>query len=382
MLHNKELIWRYLRRGLIVLLVIYLAYTLRQTVQLMLGSLFLAGAISPLVETMEKYRIRRGAAIAIIYLVVLLIIVLTVAPAPRIIAELGLFFTNLPELVKQIPMPTQPFLNIDPQRLNELIQPKVILDQVQAFGKELASQTVNFTIALFNALGVTLLGMLIAGYMVVNAKDLLHKVLRPFTPEVRAQVYTLIPPITRCLGAYVLGRIGTSALLGFCTYLALEFLKVPFAGALGLLVAVANLIPFVGPILGLIPMMIAAWGMGPVKVVAVIGISFTLQQIEAFVLQPWLVGPYLNLDPFELLLSIIVGAELLGVVGAVIAPPVAGIGRIIFNHFYGHKLMAEEPDTLEALPPEAGYDRSVGTKTIGAGDRENKDDEISPDRGK
>ncbi len=368
---NKELIWRYIRRGLIALLVIYLVYSLRQTVQLMLVSLFFAAAITPLVETMERYRIRRGAAIAIIYFALLLVLVLTVAPAPKIVVELGQFLTNLPELVKQIPMPTQPFLNIDPQRLNELIQPKIILDQVQAFGKDLASQTVNFTLSLVNALGITLFTMLITGYMVVNAKELLRKVLRPFSPEVRSEVYTLIPPITRCLGAYVIGRIGTSALLGFCTLIALIFLKVPFAGALGLLVAVANLIPFVGPILGLIPMVIAAWGMGLVTVSLVVGISFTLQQIEAFVLQPWLVGPYLNLDPFELLLSIIVGAELMGVVGALIAPPVAGVGRIIFNHFYAHKFMPEEPADLsiKALPPDPS-DKD-GASTMGSSDTTN-----------
>jgi predicted PurR-regulated permease PerM len=379
-LHNKEQIWRYLRRGAIALVAIYLAFALRQTVQLMLVSLFFAGAITPLVETMERYRIRRGVAIAIIYLVVLLIIVLTVAPAPRIITELAQFFTNLPELVKQIPLPTQPFLNIDPQRLSELLQPKVILDQVQGFGKDLASQTVNFTLGLVNALGVTLLGMLITGYMVVNAKTLLRKVLRPFAPEVRAQIYTLIPPINRCLGAYVLGRIGTSALLGFCTFLALTFLRVPFSGALGLLVAVSNLIPFVGPILGLIPIIIAAWGMGPYTVIATIGISFALQQVEAFVLQPWLVGPYLNLDPFELLLSIIVGAELLGVVGAIIAPPVAGIGRIIFNHFYGHK-MAEESDSLDVLSAEVLHSSDEST-AISAGRNGEEDNEISQNHGK
>jgi predicted PurR-regulated permease PerM len=338
----------------------------------MLVSLFFAAAISPLVETMERYRIRRGAAIAIIYVALLLVLVLTVAPAPRIILELGQFFTNLPEMVKKIPIPTEPFLNIDPQRLNELIQPKVILDKAQEFGQGLASQTLNFTLSFVNALGIALLSMLITGYMVVNAKELLNKVLRPFSPEVRTEIYTLIPPITRCLGAYVMGRIGTSALLGFCTFLALGFLKVPFAGALGLLVAVANLIPFVGPILGLIPMVIAAWGMGGVTVSLVIGISFTLQQIEAFVLQPWLVGPYLNLDPFELLLSIILGAELMGVVGALIAPPVAGVGRIIFNHFYGHKFMPEQPVDLplkpvKALPPDrsdaSGVDTTDGADT-------------------
>jgi predicted PurR-regulated permease PerM len=135
------------------------------------------------------------------------------------------------------------------------------------------------------------------------------------------------------LGAYVLGKIGTSALLGFLTYVAISMVKVPFSGALGLLVAITNLIPFIGPILGLIPMVIAAWQLGTIPIVVVVGVTFILQQLEAWVLQPWLVGPYLNLDPFELLLSLLIGAEIGGVIGVLVAPPIAGTSRIIFDHF-------------------------------------------------
>jgi predicted PurR-regulated permease PerM len=175
--------------------------------------------------------------------------------------------------------------------------------------------------------------MMIAAYMVINSENLTRRCLRPFSKEIQQQVEILIPPITRCLGAYVVGRVGTSSLLGFCTYLTLSLFGIPYSGALGLLVAIANLIPYVGGLIALGAIFIAAWGVEFNRGAIALFICFALQQVEAFILQPWLVAPYLNLDAFELLLSIIIGAELFGVVGAIIAPPIAGTSRILFNHF-------------------------------------------------
>jgi predicted PurR-regulated permease PerM len=348
---EQNSLWRNFRRAAIAIGVIFLLWRLQQTVQLLAISLFLAGAISPLVAEMQRRRFNRGAAVAIIYAAIFVILIMTIAPAPRLIYELGQFIIKLPELIRKIQLPDLSFFGISQVELNNFFQSRTIFEQVQTFGREvagqtrdLAGQTFNLTLQLLNALGVGLLSMLITGYMVVNSEELLNKILSPFNPSIQVQVRQLLPPITRCLGAYVLGRIGTSALLGFCTYLAIAFLNVPFAGALGLVVAVANLIPFVGPILGLIPMVISASSLGLGTVALVVAISFFLQQIEAWILQPWLVGPYLNLDPFELLLSIIVGAELIGVIGAVIAPPIAGIGKILFRHYRQMQLLAKESE--------------------------------------
>ena len=201
----------------------------------------------------------------------------------------------------------------------------------------------NETMQIMNAIGVGILSLLIAAYMVIHSDSLVRRCLRPFSSEIRQQVEILIPPITRCLGAYVVGRIGTSSLLGFCTYLTLSLFGIPYSGALGLLVAIANLIPYIGGLMALVAIFIAAWGVDFNKGAIAIFICFALQQIEAFILQPWLVAPYLNLDAFELLLSIIIGAELFGVVGAIIAPPIAGTSRILFKHFTASP-MDEPPD--------------------------------------
>ncbi len=343
--------WKYIQRALWVGLGLLLAWRLQQTVQLLLISLFFAGAIAPLVGWLERRRIGRGWAVALIYLVVLFALLLTLAPAPKLIVELGQFLKELPQLIQQIDLPQGSFLGIDLRRLYDLVQSPAIANQLQNLGTSIASGTVGFTVKLLNVVGIALLCMIVTGYMVVNAETLIPRVLAPCPPPLRAEIERLLPPISQCLGAYVLGRVGTSALLGFCTYLGLAFINVPFAGPLGLVVAVSNLIPFVGPFLGLIPMVIAAWPLGLTSVGIAVGLSFGLQQIEAWILQPFLVGPYLNLDPFELLLSIIVGAELLGVLGAVIAPPIAGIGRIVFDRMAERRRLARMEVT--ALPPGA-----------------------------
>ncbi|MGQ9865174.1 MAG: AI-2E family transporter [Pseudanabaenaceae cyanobacterium] len=355
--------WRYVRRGLLALLGIFLAWKLRQTLQLVAIALFLAGAISPVVQEMERWKISRSWAVGILYLGLLVVLMLTLAPAPRLVTEVGQFLVKFPDLLRQIQVPDRNFFGLTPQEISDFVQSRGIWEPLQTLGQELAGQTVNFTVQVLNGLGLTLLSLLLTWYFVVNAEVLLHRVLAPFPPSIQAEVRLLLPPICRCLGAYVLGKLGTSILLGFCTYLILVLLQVSFAGALGLLVAVSNLVPFIGPVLGLIPMVLVAWNGGLLKIGAVVTASFVLQQIEAWVLQPWLVGPYLNLDPFELLMSLLVGAELFGVLGALIAPPVAGIGKILFLHYRNHPRFSgatASEETDWAAPPPS--DPTSGTE--------------------
>ncbi len=353
MLNGKSTFSKYLKRFLIGAIAIYLAFRLRQTLQLLLTSLFLAGAITPIIEKITSFRLKfkqwemglnRIWAVALLYLFLFIVIVLAIAPAPQIILELGQFFIKLPSLLEQIQLPKGGLFNISQEQLNRILQTQPLIDQAQNLGKDIASQTFVFTLQFFNAIGVGILSMLIAAYMVINSSSLMRRCLRPFSKKIRQEVEILIPPITRCLGAYVVGRVSTSTLLGFCTYLTLSIFGIPYSGALGLLVAIANLVPYIGGLVALIAIFIAAWGVDFNRGAIAIFICFSLQQIEAFILQPWLVAPYLNLDPFELLLSIIVGAELFGVIGAIIAPPIAGTTRILFNHFASPTISDSEPE--------------------------------------
>ncbi|MEI6427566.1 MAG: AI-2E family transporter [Pseudanabaena sp. ELA607] len=341
MFTSKGSFSQFLKRLFLACVVVYLVFRLRQTVQLLLTSLFLAGAIAPLVEAAVKLRFKfgkselglnRAGAVTLIYIIFFGVMAISIMPAPRLLQELGIFLSKLPTLIGQINLPNGTFLGLNQTQLTNLLQTPLI-EQIQVFGREIAGQTVELTLRTLNAIGIAILSLLITAYMVINSRELMPRVLRFFSKEIRQEIETLLPPITNCLGAYVVGRIGTSALLGFCTYLALIILNIPYASALGLLVGVANCVPYIGGLVSLTGILIAAWSPDSGnRAFLAVTISFILQQIEAFVLQPWLVAPYLNLDPIELLLSVIVGAELLGVVGAIIAPPIAGVMRILFTH--------------------------------------------------
>lgn len=342
MAQQRPWYWIYGLRFLGGAIAIYLVFRLQQTVQLLLTSLFFAGAITPLVERMVRWRVtvgrwrlglNRAAVVAIIYVVLLFALFVAIAPAPRLVAELGQFLTQLPILVQKLELPTTPVFGISPQLLREVIETRLLLEQLQTLGREIAGQTVDITVRLLSTIGIGLLSLMITAYMVINADALLSRVLAPLSDPIQVRVRQLLPPITNCLGAYVLGRIGTSFLLGICTYFALSLIAVPFAAPLGLVTAIANLIPYLGGLISLVLIGITASPLSVSQVFLAVGICFTLQQIEAWILQPWLVAPYLNLDPFELLLSIIIGAELLGVPGAILAPPIAGVGRILVRQF-------------------------------------------------
>ena len=162
MLNGKSTFSKYLKRIVIAAIAVYLAFRLHQTLQLLLTSLFLAGAITPIIEKITSFRVRykgwelglnRVLAIALLYLFLMVIVILAIAPAPQIMVELGQFFTKLPTLLEQIQLPKGGLLNLTQDQLNRILQAQPLIDQVQNLGRDIASQTFGFTLQFFKTLG-------------------------------------------------------------------------------------------------------------------------------------------------------------------------------------------------------------------------------------
>ena len=153
MLNGKNFFSKYLKRIAIIAVAIYLAFRLQQTVQLLLTSMFLAGAITPIVEQITSFRFKydrwkiglnRVWAVVALYLFLLIVIVLAIAPAPQIILELGQFFIKLPTLLEQIQLPKGGLLNFSQDELRRILQTQPLIDQAQNFGKDIVGQTFVF----------------------------------------------------------------------------------------------------------------------------------------------------------------------------------------------------------------------------------------------
>jgi len=135
--------------------------------------------------------------------------------------------------------------------------------------------------------------------------------------------------IYRTIGGYVTGNLFISVIAGVTTTLVLLLLGVPYAVALGLLVAILDLIPLAGATLAAIIVGLVAFLHSIVAGIVVIVFFIVYQQIENHLLQPIVYGRTVQLSPLVVLIAVLIGAELAGVLGALGAIPIAGTIQVL-----------------------------------------------------
>ena len=179
-----------------------------------------------------------------------------------------------------------------------------------------------------------------------------------FPRENRLQVRQMFSEIGDQVGSYIRGQLITSFFAGTSTYFVLIAFGVPNALALAWLMAIADAIPIVGPILGIVPAVVSAYGISDEKALYVLIALGIYHQIENYLIVPHVYGRALKLSPLAVLLSILVGASLLGMVGAFLALPFAAMVPIFLRHFNDWRNRDNEPPEL---PGEVGSDSAPAT---------------------
>src|SRR5215831_9647524 len=119
-------------------------------------------------------------------------------------------------------------------------------------------------------------------------------------------------------------------LIGSLTWLGMALLGMPYALLLGILAGLTELIPYLGPwISGTVAVIVALVAVDPAKALQVVVVFVIIQEVESNLVEPLVMSWAVNVDPLLVLIAIIVGAETLGVIGAIIAVPVAGMLQVI-----------------------------------------------------
>jgi predicted PurR-regulated permease PerM len=149
--------------------------------------------------------------------------------------------------------------------------------------------------------------------------------------------------IYRPVGGYVTGNLLISLIAGGLTTIVLLVLGVPYAVALGLIVAILDLIPLAGATIAAILIGVVAFLHSIPAGIIVVVFFIVYQQVENHVLQPLVYGRTVQLSPLTVLISILIGAELAGIIGALGAIPVAGSIQVVINDWRAHR--HEHPST-------------------------------------
>jgi predicted PurR-regulated permease PerM len=165
--------------------------------------------------------------------------------------------------------------------------------------------------------------------MVLEAPKVIDGFLALFNPQRAERIRRVSHDCAKTVTGYISGNLLISVICGLLTYVVLLLTGVPFAGLIALFVGLADLIPLVGATLGAVAGVIAAFSHSVTAGIIVVVFFVVYQQLENHLLQPLIFARTVQLNPLAVLLAILIGVELAGILGALLAIPVAGIIQII-----------------------------------------------------
>jgi predicted PurR-regulated permease PerM len=322
-----------------VAVVLEILWIARHVVVWILISLFLALALNPAVEWFMRRGIkRRGSAAAITYLLALAAIV-------------GIGFTFVPTLVDQVNEFVQKLPDYAHDvthgrgRLGFLETKYHIQERIQdAVKKGGAAKVLGFSgVALSVAKSIisivlaTITIVFMTYFMLLEGPAWVERFFALVPERSRPRWRRVGHDIYRTVGGYVTGNLLISLIAGGLTTIVLLVMGVPYAVALGLIVAILDLIPLAGATIAAILIGVVAFLHSIPAGIVVVVFFIVYQQVENHLLQPVVYGRTVQLSPLAVLISILIGAELAGIIGALGAIPVAGSIQVVVNDWLAHR---------------------------------------------
>jgi predicted PurR-regulated permease PerM len=333
-----------------VLALLAAAWSVRNILILILVAAVLAIGLDPPVRRLERLRMPRGWAVLVIVLAVFGFLVLfSSLVVPPLVSQVRELTANIPDYIERLQNQSGFFGGLERKyhlsdRLQDLTSRLPSIASA-SFGTILGI-TKSIASLIFNTLtvGVLTVYFLLAVPRMRRFGDSL------LTGRTRARDVQMFEESIDRIGGYVSGNIGISIIAGVSSYIFLRIAGVPFAAALALWVAIADLIPTVGAILGaLVAGTVAAFsGLG--TFIATIIFFVAYQQLENYVIAPRVMSRTVDLSPAAVLVSVLIGGSLGGLAGALLALPLAAAVKVILREVWlGDRLGATAKGT-EAEP--------------------------------
>jgi predicted PurR-regulated permease PerM len=331
---QRRLIVRAVAVSLTGIVLVGVLFVIRNVLLLLYVAGLLAVGLSPIVRQIErrrgrrKRRLPRWAAILVLYIGVLLTItgMLSIL-LPPLIEQGRALWTALPDLAA---------------RGQETLQRWGVWSGTWSWAdiaRSLPSPELALT-GVFSALQglIGVLGALVTVfvlpyYLLIEADDLHNTFIRLFAEERRPQVARITSAVTEKVGAWLSGQLLLALVIGSTAAFGLWLMGVPYYWVLALVAAIGEMIPVVGPILAAVPAVLVGFTVSPQTGMVVAG-YFALQQfIENNFLVPRIMERQVGVSAITVVVALLIGTELLGLVGALLAVPTAAIVQVLFQEF-------------------------------------------------
>lgn len=343
---------------LITALVLLLVVEVRRVLVWIIVAAFFAVALHPVTTWVERHVTwcRRSIATLVVFLVVFLALAgLITAFVVPLAKEGAQFADRLPGLLDDARAGRGP--------IGELLDRTHALQYVQENQgriREMATGLTTPAAGVLRGVATGIAGVVtvfvLAYLMVLEGHKIVDGVLNPMAPTLRERVRRVGTDCAKSITGYISGNLLISVICGTLTYIVLKIVGVQFAGLIALFVAIADLIPLVGATLGAVVATIAGFVHSVPAGIAVLVFFIVYQQLENHLLQPLILSRTVKLNPLTVLIAILVFAELAGVLGALLAIPIAGMIQVIVRDVWDHRRGTFKPEPTtgerEAAPSE------------------------------
>jgi len=298
---------------------------LTDVITLVVVALFLALGLEPVVRFLQRRGLRRGVAVAVVFLGVIAAAVGFGAAVVPAAVEQGTELTrNAPELVRTIEQSTL-VQQLDKdygviETLSKQLQQRLANGEtvMQLFGGVFGAglKVVSGAFSVFTV-------VVLALYFTASMRPTTQALYRLAPASRRPRVQLLADEIIRRIGGYIAGQIAVASINGFCTYILLVIVGLPYALLLAITVGVFGLVPLVGATLGGALLVVVALFHSWQLALVVLAYYVVYQQIENYLIAPRIMQRTVSVPTFVAIIAALAGGTLLGVVGALLAIPTA-----------------------------------------------------------
>lgn len=317
---------------------------------------FLVGAIlgylgDPMVDRLEQSRLPRSAGVLVVFLVFGLIIgAVILVVLPLLAGELVALIRDIPAAFAWLQQTASPWMvthfGVDPFDVKpDAVASQVIENWQKAGGVvgTILAQVTRSGFALLGALGVVALTPVVAFYIMRDWDTIMLQIREMLPRDVEPTFVRLCTECDEVLGAFLRGQLLIMVLLGCVYAIGLYLLGLDLAILIGVLSGLASIVPYLGFFVGIVAAAVAAMfqfqdPMYLAYVAVVFGIG---QALEGWVLTPWLVGDRIGLHPVAVIFAVLAGGQLFGLVGILLALPVAAVVMVFVRHLHASYLQSD-----------------------------------------
>lgn len=330
--------WTMVVIGLVLatLLVLALAWQTRQVLTWIVIAGFFAVALHPAVTWVENRAgwLKRWLATLIVYLLAVAFIggLITVFVIP-LVREGTQLANNTPQLIADIKAGRGPIGGIA-ERFHVLDYIQSHESQIRGYVSELGAPTLAALRGAATGVAGLVTIFVLSYLMVLEAPKVVSGFLAIFERKRAERIHRVGRDCAKTITGYISGNLLISLICGLLTYGMLAILHIKYAGLIALFVGLADLIPLVGATLGAVVAVLAAFTHSVTAGIIVIIFFVVYQQLENHLLQPMIFARTVRLNPLTVLLAILIGVELAGILGALLAIPIAGIIQIIVRDIW------------------------------------------------